>query len=143
MDAAVNFFVYGTLKRGECRERMWPHAPLQIQAAFVRGCLYDLGPYPAMIAGGDWVAGEVWSIATQHVQQTLAVLDEIEDYDASRANNLYNRLQVPWHLRPDAAAADSKAYTYHYARTEYLMAGQRIKSPAGDPVQWPSVGSTA
>ena len=38
-----NVFVYGTLMRGELRERCWPHQPLCVIPACVRGLLYDLG----------------------------------------------------------------------------------------------------
>lgn len=71
-------FVYGTLKRGEERARSWPHAPRLIEWATIRGELRDLGPYPALLEGDDLILGELWHIAAEHLERTLAVLDEIE-----------------------------------------------------------------
>lgn len=136
MDDAAHFFVYGTLKRGECRERMWPHPPQNVQRAYVRGCLYDLGPYPAMIAGDDWVAGEIWTVAEKDVLRTIEVLDEIEDYHPAGDNNLYTRVQVPWFSNPEASSDPQPALTYHYARTQRLMSHQRIEPHDGGPVYW-------
>ncbi|QDS88236.1 Gamma-L-glutamyl-butirosin B gamma-glutamyl cyclotransferase [Rosistilla ulvae] len=140
MDGATSFFVYGTLKRGECRERMWPHAPVEIQPAFAWGFLYDLGPYPAMTPGDDWIAGEIWTIASPHVAETLVVLDEIEGYDVASDNNLYDRVQIDWHRAPGDSSAGGTALTYHYARTDRLLAGQRIIGTQGEPAHWPSAG---
>lgn len=50
-DLITDLFVYGTLKRGQCRETMWPRPPVSVRPAFIRGRLYDLGPYPAIWCG--------------------------------------------------------------------------------------------
>ncbi len=73
-------FVYGTLKRGECRESCWPRAPLRVETAATKGQLYDLGPYPALCPGEGSVAGEVWTFAPRDMPATRAALDEIEDH---------------------------------------------------------------
>ena len=52
-------FVYGTLKRGEARARLWPRKPQAVEPATVRGTLYDLGDYPALVPGDDTVAQTV------------------------------------------------------------------------------------
>lgn len=70
-------FVYGTLMRGE---RYHMHlAPASFAgetktaAAFE---LFDLGPYPAMVAGQTSVTGELYRVD----QVTLATLDELEGH---------------------------------------------------------------
>ena len=58
-------FVYGTLRRGGSNDiaRVAPGARWA-GTARVRGRLYDLGAYPAMLldAGAGWVAGEVYVV---------------------------------------------------------------------------------
>lgn len=58
MNRHLPIFVYGTLKRGEEREAMWPRWPVRVEAATTLGILYDIGPYPALAAGDDVVEGE-------------------------------------------------------------------------------------
>ncbi|MDA0659473.1 MAG: gamma-glutamylcyclotransferase [Planctomycetota bacterium] len=79
LSACQSIFVYGTLMRGECRERVWPCPPQEVLPARICGVLYDLGEYPALIGGYGWVEGELWVFAPQDVQATLSVLDKIED----------------------------------------------------------------
>src|SRR5262245_58510105 len=79
-DLIQHVFVYGTLKRGEVREKCWPRQPLSLEPATVRGCLYDLGPYPALVEGDDTVAGELWEFSQLDIPPTLAALDEVEGY---------------------------------------------------------------
>ncbi len=64
-------FVYGTLKTGQCRESCWPRKPLEVRRAWTLGALYDTGPYPALFAGEDMVAGQVWIFDADDMQQLL------------------------------------------------------------------------
>lgn len=109
------FFVYGTLKRGQCREACWPAAPLQVQTGYVRGTLIDLVDYPALLPSDDWVRGEVWQIASQHVAETLRVLDAIEGFQPGRANNLYDRCSVAVYRATGDSQSMATAHTYQYA----------------------------
>lgn len=103
-------FVYGTLKRGQCRGRCWPFPPTSVEPAWIEGALFDLGPYPALREGTDRVLGEVWTIAEEHLAETLRELDEIEGY-AGREDDLYGRVEVKFHaLDGDTGTA----YTYRY-----------------------------
>jgi len=52
-------FVYGTLMRGQQRESMWTKVPEQILPACARARLYDLGPFPAIVAGEDLPGKEI------------------------------------------------------------------------------------
>ncbi len=75
--ATRHVFVYGTLRRGDVRDitRLQP-APQFIGMGSVAGVLYDLGPYPGLLLGGEGrVLGEVYGISAELEQG----LDEIEE----------------------------------------------------------------
>ena len=105
-------FVYGTLCRGQRNEGWWPHAPQQVQSAFVAGRLFDLGPYPAMTPGTNWVRGELWTLTIEQMAATLAALDELEDY-RQREDDLYKRVVIDCHVG-SPSQPPTPAYTYHY-----------------------------
>ncbi len=94
-------FVYGTLRRGECRagamtERI---APVEVAPASTRGVLFDLGEYPALTldadAGADdGVHGELFTY--EDVRPLLPLLDRIEGFEGHGArHSLYERSVVP------------------------------------------------
>lgn len=124
-------FVYGTLMRGQSRERCWPHAPLAVEPAIVRGALYDLGPYPAMIAGSDLVAGELWHIAAEHLETTLRALDAVEGY-AGRDDDLYRRVVIDC----ETSGGVAQVWTYYYARLDRLQRTRRIVPNADGQCRW-------
>jgi gamma-glutamylcyclotransferase (GGCT)/AIG2-like uncharacterized protein YtfP len=129
----VRVFVYGTLKTGELRERMWPCKPIAVNRATTRGELYDLNRYPAMVAGDDLVLGEVWSFTIDQMPKTLKVLDEIEDFD-NLPNDQYKRVSV------ECEFADGRsviAYAYHYAADD-LAEATRIQATNDGLCQWPN-----
>jgi gamma-glutamylcyclotransferase (GGCT)/AIG2-like uncharacterized protein YtfP len=75
--ALRHVFVYGTLRQGDVRDitRLQP-APRFVGTGSVAGVLYDLGPYPGLLLGGEGrVAGEVYAISAGLER----VLDEIEE----------------------------------------------------------------
>lgn len=138
-------FVYGTLKRGECRESMWPRRPLAVRVAYVLGSLYDLGEYPGLWCGDEqpdeWVAGELWTIADDDLDVTLRVLDEIEQTDQPGCVNLYDRILVRAHFAPlcfpgahiaSPASESELAHAYQYSTGARLPASRRIES-TGQP----------
>lgn len=127
----TSFFVYGTLKRGQCREACWPVRPQQIRVAYAQGELYNLGDYPAMVAGNDTIVGELWSFPESDIPTTLQVLDEIEGY-RDRSDDLYQRVVIA--CRADSPAGVSvSAHTYFYQYP--LQPSWRI---TGEPCFWPS-----
>jgi gamma-glutamylaminecyclotransferase len=74
----TRIFVYGTLLRGERNHRWIARSTFDGEArtkpAFT---LYDLGAYPALVAGGQHtVAGEVYEVD----EGTLAELDRLEGH---------------------------------------------------------------
>lgn len=135
MSKLQHIFVYGTLKRGQCRESAWPRPPVLVQPARVSGELYDLGAYPAMLSGSDWVVGEVWSFEYEDVEPTLRVLDEIEDY-RRQPDDLYRRVEIACWL---GSGAQLRALTYIYAQPQHLSKQLRVTPDAGGNSVWPPV----
>jgi gamma-glutamylcyclotransferase (GGCT)/AIG2-like uncharacterized protein YtfP len=125
-------FVYGTLQRGECRERMWPRTARRVETAYVDGTLYGLRDYPAMTPGNDKVRGEVWFFWPADMAETLKVLDQIEGF-GQHGPDLYVRRIVECTLNKGATC---KAYTYHYCRLSELSERQRILPDADGFCQW-------
>ena len=123
-------FVYGTLKRGQIREKCWPCKPVSVLAARTKGRLHDLGDYPAMTQGDDCVLGEVWRFRSEDMTDVLSVLDEIEGF-YDRPDDLYKRQVVNCEY---CNGETIQAYTYRYARE--LREHQRIPA-AANGCQWP------
>lgn len=117
MNDIHSIFVYGTLKRGGLRSSIWPVEPLQIREATIQAKLYDLGPYPAIGPGNDWILGEVWTIPREELSHTLELLDETEGYMGPGQANQYIRVTT------NAVFEDSSqltVQTYRYANLEEL-----------------------
>lgn len=108
----AHVFVYGTLKRGQCREDCWPVTPVYVESAWALGSLWDLGPYPALLRGHDRVKGELWSFELGDVPHVLAVLDQIEVTNQPGLPNEYDR--VPWRVT-GWTQGPLVASTYRYA----------------------------
>lgn len=122
-----SLFVYGTLKQNQLRGSMWPHPPVSIETAVTRGELYDLGSYPGMAMGSDWVLGELWTLQPHHIQATLQTLDSIEGYDPKTDSGPYLRRTIELRLATDGLATDRRtAYTYIVASPAILHAARRI-----------------
>ncbi len=138
-------FVYGTLKEGHLRSSMWPHAPQSIEPAMVRGRLLDLGAYPGLIEGDEWILGELWTLAEHHMPRTLAVLDEVEGYDCASDRGLYVRKAIPvWSLHSDNGPSDEpthRAFTYLIADEGRIATARSmalaISVGSRMAVQWP------
>lgn len=130
-------FAYGTLKRGQERERFWPHSPLRITPARTRGVLYDLGPFPALTPGADWIRGECWELQPEHLAETLRVLDEEEGFEG-QPTDLYRREVVEcW----DDAGNRFSAYAYFLADHGLIQRGIRMTPDATGECYWPKVHS--
>jgi len=154
----TNVFVYGTLKRGQCRETMWPRAPLSIRPGFVCGWLFDLGPYPAMWCGDclelendasentpcqcDWIEGEVWTLAKEDMSITIEKLDEIEETNQPQSCNHYDQILVRAYDAPYRMGQTSPsvlALTYQFSDLRRLPSSRRIHASASPHiVAWPN-----
>lgn len=126
-------FVYGTLKRGQIRERCWPHSPVRIETATTLGRLFDVGPYPALLPGSRLVAGELWFVAAEHLEETLRVLDEIECYGNDDVD-LYVRRIVPCVTE---SGRTERAYVYHFADEAELLRYPETPASADGLCRWP------
>ncbi len=155
----TNVFVYGTLKRGQCREKMWPRTPLSIRPGYVRGWLFDLGPYPAMWCadchevGGDtcndipspcdWIKGEIWSLAKEDMALTIEELDAIEETNQPHTCNQYDQILVRVYQSPEShsdASFSVLALTYQFSRLGDIGGDGRIHpADGGNVVCWPNV----
>jgi gamma-glutamylcyclotransferase (GGCT)/AIG2-like uncharacterized protein YtfP len=140
-----NVFVYGTLQHQQCRGNCWPKKPLEIKRGYVRGQLYDLGPYPALRCDvddcdADWVAGEVWLFAADDIGPTIAELDLIEETNQPGAVNLYDRCLVRVYESLEAKEF-VLALAYQYSNAAELTAARRMSRGQQTHVAWPAVTS--
>jgi len=126
-------FVYGTLKRGQERERCWPRTPQRIEAAEIRGELYDLGPYPAVVHGADRVLGELWFLKPADVEATLRTLDEVECFGVEDVD-LYVRETVECRTLADGLI--QFAYVYFLADPEHARSHRRVPARDDGFVEW-------
>lgn len=115
-------FVYGTLKRGQCRAPLWPIPPQRVEVARARGALYRLETYPALLPGPDIVLGELWHFATEEMPRTLEVLDEVEHY-VDGGDDLYTRQMV---LCQGEESGAVKAWCYFFAQPERILHYPRV-----------------
>jgi gamma-glutamylcyclotransferase (GGCT)/AIG2-like uncharacterized protein YtfP len=97
------FFVYGTLKRGQTNYARFlaGHTVSETRAWLSAAALYTAGPYPFLVRAADLVPqnatvfGELIDVHPARYQHILALLDELEDYVPGRADNLYERVELP------------------------------------------------
>ena len=141
----TDLFVYGTLKRGECRESMWPRKPICIREGFILARLYDLGSYPAIrvdesgdpdddllrVDKLDWVRGELWSFSRKDVAPTIAILDEIEQTNQHGDCNLYDHVLVRVFDQPNSRRSQL-ALAYQFSSTLRLDHSRRLGPRDGE-----------
>lgn len=139
MNERLPIFVYGTLKRGQVRERMWPKEPVRVEVATTLGRLFDLGPYPALVSGDDVVEGELWHDSSDDIDETLQTLDEIEEVHPN-GQGLYERRIVTCR---NEAGQMLKAFAYFYARISELTGKTPIASGDDGRCRWPDRVSAA
>jgi len=93
---------------------MWPRRPLRIEPAIAQGQLWDLGSYPGLTPGDDWILGELWSFDPCDIEPTLETLDRIEGYDAARDSGLYLRRMIDIILISNHKQNNSAIQCYSY-----------------------------
>jgi len=129
-------FVYGTLKRGEERERCWPRKPLFVEPATVLGRLVDLGPYPALLPpvadDRDVVLGELWSFALVDLAETLRVLDEVECYGVGDVDLYVRQVVACSTLNGELVGA----HCYFLADAGEAQRARRVRADALGYCQW-------
>lgn len=125
----LGIFVYGTLKKNQLRGSLWPRPPVSVGPAVTLGALWDLGSYPGLHPGSDWVLGELWIFPPNDIEETFRVLDEIEEYDPKEDRGLYLRRQI------DVRGVDAqdrlrpiqKAFTYLMPQVAQIHRIRRIE----------------
>ena len=86
----IGFIIaYGTLKKGQLREGLMPGD--FVCNGYIKGDLYDLGPYPGLVDGNGRVFCEVYS--TENLVEDVRILDRIEGTDLNPP--LYQRRIIP------------------------------------------------
>lgn len=125
----VGIFVYGTLKKNQLRGSLWPRKPIARGPAITLGELWDLGSYPGLQPGSDWVLGELWIFPPNDIEETFRVLDEIEEYDPKKDRGLYLRRQID--VRgvdaQDRLGPIQKAFTYLMPQVAQTHRNRRIE----------------
>jgi len=125
-------FVYGTLMRGQVRAKYWPREPICIEPATIRGELYDLGPYPAILHGNETIAGELWRIAPGDMEETLRVLDQVEGFGQGGVD-LYVRRVVNCRTQSDESVP---AFAYYLADESFARRHFRIQPGCDGICRW-------
>ena len=128
-------FVYGTLKRGQCRSGLWPAEPSSVQPAWTWGKLFGRSDYPALTAGQDRVLGELWKFRTDDIASVLKTLDQIEGTNQPGQNDLYVRVSVETWAPDDQPL--QQANVYHYARDPIGDGFVRLVPGDDGFVRWP------
>jgi gamma-glutamylcyclotransferase (GGCT)/AIG2-like uncharacterized protein YtfP len=109
----TTIFVYGSLKRGESNHRLLARARFLGRAhtaPFFE--LYDLGAFPAMVAGGfTSVAGELYEVD----EETLAAIDRLEGHPT-----LYRRTPTPL---AEGGVADAYMLARPWKDAQHLTSG--------------------
>jgi gamma-glutamylcyclotransferase (GGCT)/AIG2-like uncharacterized protein YtfP len=105
-------FVYGTLLPGLCRYDAMQGA-VWCGAAHIHAQLYDLGPYPAVLAG----EGLVWGELAEVDDALLHRLDAMEEYHVDDpAQSEYRRERcIAW--LGDGLSCEAWVYVYNRAVT--------------------------
>ena len=118
-------FIYGTLLPGLCRHSVMQGAQ-HISAGKTMGCLYDLGPYPALflqptandVEPVTWVRGELYEVS----DALLTQLDSVEAYVPTQPENSEYVRETVW--VESANGTQVQAWTYVY--NQDLSQAQRI-----------------
>jgi len=122
------FFVYGTLKHGESRGGLWEEIlgdSYYVLPATIKGDMYDLGFYPAVIEGEGVIKGEAICVPSDMSIQVRDLLDRVEGYRGPDSPyNLYNRIEVEIFTEADVFTGT----TYFYACPDRLRYMEHIPS---------------
>ena len=119
-------FVYGTLKSGQFNSPLLAPYARSVEPARIRGELYDVGLFPALVEGDGMVWGELVRLAAGGLAAALPVLDRLEDYRPDDpAGSMYLRRIVEV---TTAGGATEHAHTYFYNRDHHGLA----PVPSGD-----------
>lgn len=135
----VTVFAYGTLiteARSKAVRDLLERCLVTAREGFIRGRLYDLGPYPGLVPAptrNEHVRGRLLTLKAPH--RSLALLDDYEDYDPRCPNTspyVRTRSRV-------ALAAGGRTLAWVYWYQERLKGASRIAD--GDWRAWLARGA--
>jgi gamma-glutamylcyclotransferase (GGCT)/AIG2-like uncharacterized protein YtfP len=99
----------------------------------MRGRLYDLGSFPALVDAEGWVAGELWYLADNDFEISLRLLDRIEGHYGN-PDDLYVRREADCQTE---TGERTRCYAYYFAHPEDLGADQLIPADDSGRAVWP------
>ena len=85
-------FVYGTLRKGHCREQSMDKISLGSKDENIVGKMYNIGEFPAITLEEGEVVGEIHRIKKEPV--SLESLDNIEGFYGYENSSLYYRILI-------------------------------------------------
>ena len=85
-------FVYGTLKKGQCREQSMNGISLGSKNENITAKMYNIGEFPAITLEKGEVFGEIHRVKKE--QESLESLDQIEHFVGYEKSSLYNRILI-------------------------------------------------
>ncbi|MCZ0755906.1 gamma-glutamylcyclotransferase family protein [Anoxybacillus sp. J5B_2022] len=98
-------FVYGTLLVGEANHHIAAPYLQHVQPGKVKGRLYDVGAYPALVLDEEGeVVGEWLTVTEEGIRR----MDVLEDYEEGGTNNEYERVWIK------DCEQDIEGYVYIY-----------------------------
>ena len=127
-----HLFVYGTLRRGQPLFRyLDPKTTRLVGEGTIAGRLFDLGEYPGAISDTkrfSTIRGEVHQLLDPRT--TLAILDDVEGYDAVRPERSLFERRTAMVTLDDGREMES--WVYFYRRS----LGRATEIPDGDFVRY-------
>jgi len=113
----MKLFVYGTLLRGLERNSVLDAAEY-LGLARIQGSLYDLGSYPGLVEGDNFVIGELYEIGWL----ILNKLDQIEGFDPNYpVQSLYQRKIKKITLLADGTSINAVLYYFNTSIKKYPL----------------------
>jgi gamma-glutamylcyclotransferase (GGCT)/AIG2-like uncharacterized protein YtfP len=110
-------FVYGTLRHGQKNYRPYLKGrTIREELATCRGRLYfdEVGGYPYLAPGEGEVQGEMVTLSPRYYEQTLAALDELEEYKpCDESGSVYLRRVATVRL---TKGGEARAWVYYWNR---------------------------
>jgi gamma-glutamylcyclotransferase (GGCT)/AIG2-like uncharacterized protein YtfP len=85
-------FVYGTLKKGQCREQSMNEISLGSKDENITAKMYNIGKFPAITLEKEEVLGEIHKVKKE--QESIESLDQIEGFIGYDKSSLYNRILI-------------------------------------------------
>jgi len=112
-------FVYGTLRRGFDNHHLIEKYVQSVTAATMRGILYDLGDYPAMLSGDGVIVGEI--VTFTDPQHAFRVMDLLEEFDSpGHPSNEYERV-IGVATTEEGENVDCQVYIFRDERLEEMQ----------------------